>query len=100
MKPIEVTVKNNVELQHLMENENYEISKSIVYNIIENLNTKKKKIHIMSITCEEDQTIYDLTLERKNFIDTLERNLIVFEKHEDYEGCVNIQKSITHLKFL
>ena len=98
MKPIEVTVKNSEELASLMDEGSYEISKSMVSNIIENLNTKKKRIHVISIYCEEDNSVYDLTLERNNFLDTLEKNLETFERHEDYEGCAEIQKAISQLK--
>lgn len=98
MKPIEVTVKNSEELASLMDEGSYEISKSMVSNIFENLNTKKKRIHVISIYCEEDQAVYDLTLERSNFLDTLEKCLKTFERYEDYEGCTNIQKAISQLK--
>jgi hypothetical protein len=49
------------------------------------------------VFCEEDDAVYDLTLERDNFLDTLEKNLKIFEHHEDYEGCVKIQKAISQL---
>lgn len=93
----EFTVKNNEELSKVMENGSYEISKSIVESIIKNLNTKKKHIHVISIFCEEDDAIYDLTLERKDFLDTLIHNLPTYEKMEDYEGCQLIQKTIKQL---
>lgn len=99
MKPIEITVKNSEELESLIDGEqSYEIANSLVSNIIKNLNTKKKRIHVISVFCEEDNEIYDLTLERDNFLNTLEKNLEIFERHEDYEGCAIIQEAISQLK--
>ena len=68
MKPLEITVKNSEELTELMNEGSYEISKSLVNHILLNLNTKKKRVHVISIFCEEDQSNYDLTLERKLMI--------------------------------
>lgn len=98
MKPLEITVKNSEELTELMNEGSYEISKSLVDHILLNLNTKKKRVHVISIFCEEDQSNYDLTLERSNFLDTLERNLPTFEQAEDFESCIEIQKAIKQLK--
>ncbi len=98
MKPLEITVKDSEELASLIDGkQSYEIANSLVSNIIENLNTKKKRIHVISVFCEEDQAIYDLTLERNNFLDTLEKNLKIFEYHEDYEGCAKIKNAISQL---
>ena len=94
----EITVCNNEELIEVMENGSYEISKSIVENIIKHLNSKKKRVHVISIFCEEDQAVYDLTLERSNFLSTLEKNLTTFEQAEDFEGCIGIQNAINQLK--
>jgi hypothetical protein len=98
MKPIEVTVKNSEELMLLMDKGDYKISKSLVENILINLKTKKKRIHVISVFCEEDNEIYDLTLERNNFLNTLEKNLEMFERHENYEGCAKILEAISQLK--
>jgi DUF438 domain-containing protein len=94
----EITVRNNEELIEVMENGSYEISKSIVENIIKHLNSKKKRVHVISIFCEEDQAVYDLTLERSNFLSTLKKNLTTFEQAEDFEGCIGIQNAINQLK--
>jgi hypothetical protein len=94
----EITVKNNEELHRILEHGDYTISKAIVDRILENLNGTKKHIHVISIFCEEDNYIYDLTLERKNFLSTLESNLETLEQAEDYEGCAQIQNAIKQLK--
>ena len=44
--------------------------------------------------------MFDLTLERNNFLSVLKLNLPTFEKHEDYEGCINIQNAINQLNSL
>ena len=42
--------------------------------------------------------IMDLTVDRRDFIDTLEKNLEIQIYHEEYEICAEIQKAIEKLK--
>jgi hypothetical protein len=98
MAALEIVVKNNEELHQIMEQGNYKISSSVVNNILNHLNDNKKYIHVLTVICEDENTQYDLTIERKNFIDTLEKNLKIFEQYEDFDGCVLIQKAIQQLK--
>ena len=39
-----------------------------------------------------------LTIDRKDFITTLEKNLEIFIYHEVYEECTKIQEAINKLK--
>ena len=41
---------------------------------------------------------YDLTIDRNNFIDALEKNLTHYEKEELYEECAKIIDAIKFLK--
>jgi len=93
----EITVNNSDEFQELVDQKDFRISKAIVEGILDNVKSKKKHVHVISIFCEEDNSIFDLTLERKNFLDTLIHNLPAFEKMEDYEGCQLIQETIKQL---
>lgn len=94
----EITVNNTDEFQEMIDNKDFRIAKAIVESILENLSTKKKNVHILSIACVEDQAIYDLTLERKFFCDTLEENLKYFIEQERYEQCQKIVEAINSLK--
>ena len=42
--------------------------------------------------------MYDITIDRQEFITTLEQNLPVYEKYELYEGCAEIVNAIKVLK--
>jgi hypothetical protein len=47
---------------------------------------------------EQDQTIYDITVDRSDFIPTSRTEpCLAYEKHELYEGCAEI---VTAVKFL
>lgn len=94
----EITVNNSDEFQEMVDNKDFRIAKAIVDSILENLNTKKKNVHILSVACVEDQAIYDLTLDRKFFVDTLEENLKYFIEQERYEECQKIVEAINKLK--
>ncbi len=74
------------------------IAKATIDAILENLNTKRKNIHVFEIEVEDEGVTYDLTIERENFLDALEKNLEHYEREELYEECVEIVNAITFLK--
>lgn len=84
---IKIKVKTKEEFESYLINNDYKISMAIVDIIKKNINNKKKFIHVFEVLIEEKEEIIDITLERKNFIDTLNKNLITLEKNEQYEYC-------------
>jgi protein-arginine kinase activator protein McsA len=94
----EITVNNSDEFQELVDQKDFRISKAIVDGILDNINSKKKHIHVLSITCLEEGEIYDITVERKHFAETLEENLPYYIREEQYEDCSRIVKTIRELK--
>jgi hypothetical protein len=95
---IEITLNNSEEFQEMINNKDFRISKAIVETILSNINTKKKHLHVISINCLEENATYDITLERKYFIDTLEENLKYYVEQELYEDCTKIIQAIDKLK--
>jgi protein-arginine kinase activator protein McsA len=95
---LEMNVNNIEEFQIMIDNKDFRISESITKTILDNVNTKKKHIHIISINVLENNTLLDLTLEKKFFIETLEENLKFFIERERYEDCQNIVNAINQLK--
>jgi hypothetical protein len=98
MKAIEIIVNNTEEFQELVDNRDFRISQAIVKGILDNIITKKKYIHVLSVTCLEEGEIFDITIERKHFASTLEDNLPYYIKEELYEECSKITKAIEKLK--
>ena len=94
----EITVNNSDEFQELVDQKDFRISKAIVEGILDNINSKKKYVHVLSITCLEEGEIYDITVERKHFAETLEENLPYYIREEQYEDCQRIVKTINDLK--
>jgi hypothetical protein len=94
----EITVNNSDEFQELVDQKDFRISKAIVEGILDNINSKKKYIHVLSITCLEEGEIYDITVERKHFAETLEENLPYYIREEQYEDCRRIVSTISELK--
>ena len=94
MSVYKIKVNTLEEWEEMMKYQNYDISKSIVNKILENLHTKKRFIPILEIEINDNGEIYDITLDRKNMLNTLQVNLKIYEKYEDYEGCDNIIKAI------
>ena len=95
---VEITVQNSDEFQEMVDNKDFRISEAVVSGILKNLNTKKRHVHVLSIACIEDDAIYDITVERKHFAETLEENLPYYIREERYEDCQIIADAIDKLK--
>lgn len=96
-KPREIEVKTMDEFRDLVDKKHFSISQAIVSSILGNLKTRKKNVHVLSVKCLEENTIFDITLEKNNFPDTLKENIKYFEDREMYEECAEIQKAINTL---
>jgi len=95
---IDFTFNSSEEFQEMISNKDFRISQAIVETILNNLTTKKKHIHVLSVNCLEENATYDITLERKYFVDTLEENLKYYIEQEKYEDCTKIVQAIDILK--
>jgi hypothetical protein len=94
----EISVFDSDEFEELVSNRDVRISKALVETILKNLKGRKRHLHALSVLVEQEQTIYDITVDREEFITTLNQNLPVLEKNEDYETCADIIKAISFLK--
>lgn len=93
-----VEVESYQEFEDLIYAKDIKISEAIVDKILSNLNTKKRFIPVLEITINDENKILDLTVDRKDFIDTLEKNIEIHILHEKYEKCVDIKNAIDSLK--
>lgn len=89
-----IEVKNTQEFERLCEDDDIQISSAIVNAILTNLNNKKKRVYVLSIHMEEPDGIFDVTLERKYFLDTLLDHLPVQEQNDCFETCQSIIDAI------
>ena len=96
-KPKEIEVNTLTEFQDLVDKKHFSISQAIVGSILKNIKTRKKNVHVLSVKCLEENTIFDITLERTNFSETLKENLKYFEEREMYEQCAEIDSAIKAL---
>ena len=94
----EISVFDSDEFEQLVASRDLRISKALVETILKNINGRKRHIHALSVLIEQEQTIYDITIDRQEFIHTLEQNLPIYEKHELYEKCAEIVNAIKVLK--
>ena len=94
----EISVFDSDEFEELVTQRDLRISKALVETILKNLKGRKRHLHALSVLIEQDQTIYDITIDRQEFVHTLEQNLPIYEKHELYEGCQEIVNAIKFLK--
>ena len=79
-------------------NQKFTMAQNIVETVLENLNTRKKQIPVFEIEVENEGAVYTLSVQKDEFIQILNTNLIHFENEEAYEGCQKIIEAINYLK--
>jgi len=94
----EINVFNSDEFEDLVSQRDIRISTALVETILKNLKGRKRHLHALTVTIEDEQTAYDITVDRVDFQKTLESNLPIYEQHELYEGCAEIVKAIKYLE--
>jgi hypothetical protein len=94
----EITVFNSDEFEELITNRDVRIAQALVDTILSNLKGRKRHLHALSVLVEQEQTIYDITVDRKEFITTLKTNLPIFEEKELYEVCAEIRDALIILE--
>ncbi len=94
----EITLNNSDEFQQMVDRKDFVIAEAIVNSILNNLSTRKNNVHVLSVNCLEDASTYDITLDRKYFIETLQENLQFFVERELYEKCSEIVNVIKQLE--
>jgi hypothetical protein len=93
-----IKVKSVEEFEEMLQEQDLKISKAIVEVALKNLKGKKRFIPVMEIHVEEDESIFDITLDRQNMVSTLQQNLEIHERNEDYEGCARIANALKELQ--
>jgi hypothetical protein len=86
------------EFQEMVDNKDFRIAEAVVEGILANIDSKKRFVHLLSIICDEENSIYDITVEKKFFAETLEENLPYYVREERYEDCKRIADTINILK--
>jgi hypothetical protein len=85
-------VRTTKELEEMFKGDKKELSDIIVDVALENVKTKRKTIPVIAISTQDTDLTYDIVIERKDMIETLEVNLETMEDYEDYERCLKFRK--------
>ena len=93
-----ITVDKYDDFLQMAKTQKFTISQAIVEGILNNLETRKKEVPIFEIEIESEGAEYTLAVQKDEFIQTLETNLIHYENEEAYEGCQKIIEAINYLK--
>jgi len=93
-----IIVKSVEEFEEMLQKKDIKISKAIVEVALQNIKSKKRFIPILEVHIQDEESIFDITLDRNNLVETLKQNLEIFEIHEEYEGCARIASAIKSLE--
>jgi len=97
-KAAEFIVDSTEEFEEMVMQKDFRIASAIVDGIFANLNSKKKHIHLLSVIVESENSVFDVTIDKKHFAETLEENLPHYVREERYEDCQRIADTINRLK--
>ena len=94
----QIRVDNYDEFLEMTRNQKCTMAESIVNVVLSNLKTNRKEIPVFEIEVYNEDLTYTLSVQKEEFLDILEKNLIHFENEEAYEGCQKIVEAINFLK--
>ena len=94
----QIKVDNYDEFLEMTRNQKFTMAESIVNVVLSNLKTNRKEIPVFEIEVYNEDLTYTLSVQKEEFLDILEKNLIHFENEEAYEGCQKIVEAINFLK--
>ena len=94
----EFQVRNADEFEQMIQSKDFRISEALVSTILKNLKSKKRHHHALSVISVEEDAVYDVTIDKKDFHHTLQESLIIYENEEKYEECIKIKEAIEFLE--
>ncbi len=97
-QPTELTVDSLEELNLMVESQDFILAKSIVEGILNTINTDEPQAHLLAITVKSEGAVYDITVAREDFAETLQQNLTHYIREEEYEQCRHIANTVEDLK--
>ena len=97
-QPTELTVDSLEELNLMVESQDFIFAKSIVEGILDTVDTDEPEAYLLAIRVNSENAIYDITVAREDFAETLEQNLPHYIREEEYEECRRIATAIGKLK--
>lgn len=90
--------ENDKEFENYISGGNYEVSKLIVKTAEKLKASKKQELVIAKVYTKEDGMIYEITLNKKDVVNTLKQNINIYEREEDYIGCQKIVDLINYFQ--
>lgn len=91
-------VKTWEEFDILNNNKDLRIVNPIIEGILDNLNTKKRWVHVLDVYIEEEGDTGHITVDRLQFKEVLEENLETYVNYEMYDKCIKIRDTIKELE--
>ena len=94
----EFEVQNAEEVEKLIRSRDFRVYEALVSTILKNLKSKKRHHHALSVISTDEDAVYDITIDKQDFHNTLEESLKAYEEEEKYEECAQIKKAMDFLE--
>jgi hypothetical protein len=86
------------QFEELVESQDYDLATSFVESMLNNIDADEEVVSIIEAFFEEEDTIDDFEIEKVNFVSNFKEFLTIYEREEDYEGCLVISNAIKTLE--
>ena len=86
------------QFEELIAAQDYDLATSFVESMLNNINADENSVSVIEAFFEEEDTTYDFEIEKVNFITNFKEFLTIYEREEDYEGCLVISNAIKTLE--
>ena len=95
---IQLVFDSAQQFEELVAAQDYELATSFVESMLNNINADEEVVSVIEAFFEEEDTIYDFEIEKVNFSPNFKEFLTIYEREEDYEGCLIISNAIKTLE--
>jgi len=84
------------EFNEFIQGNNLELSQLIIEKITDGIANDLPEVRVLEVLLEKG--IMDLSIKQEDWLDALEKNLIIHENFEEYEKCIHIKNMIRLLQ--
>lgn len=92
--------ENLYQFENALDNRDFKITSGIVEGVLDAMFRNKALAHIFEVSFADGSDVYYLSLNKKEWAETLRRCLPDYEKKELYEKCAEIKRAIDSLELV
>lgn len=93
----QMVVETLTDFEDYLQENRFEFAEMIVNSILDNIDADEEYL-MLEVFVEDTDEIMEINIDPDYFLETLEKNLKIYEEFEEYEMCSYINEAIKKLK--